>query len=146
MVDGRLVVERLEAVGEPLTHASGAMLFDQGQPGEGAYVLKSGMMRLSLLNDEGTPVWSRTMKPGSILGLPSTLGHTPYSLRATAVGQVELVFVSQRKLEELVRRDTMLGIALLRVISEEQVDLRRKLSLLNLQIPTRPRSLPTDGR
>ena len=140
MVDGRLVVERLEAVGEPLTHASGAMLFDQGQPGDGAYVLKSGMMRLSLLDREGTPVWSRTMKPGSILGLPSTLGHTPHSLRATAVGQAELVFVSQRKLEELIRRDTMLGIAVMRVVSEEQVDLRRKLSLLNLQIPTHPRS------
>jgi CRP-like cAMP-binding protein len=137
MMDGSLVVDRLEAVGEPVKHASGAVVFDQGQPGEGAYVLKSGSTRLSLLDYNGTPVWSRVVKPGSILGLPSTLGHTPYSLRATAVGQVELVFVSQPKLEELMRQDTTVGTALLKVVSEELVDLRRKLSLLKLQIPNR---------
>jgi len=135
--DGRAVVERLEAVGEPATYASGAILFDQGQPGKGAYVLVSGAVCLSLLDNEGSPVWTRMMKPGSILGLPSTFGHTPYSLRATAAGHVELVFVSQLKLEELVRQDTMVGTALLQVVGEELVDLRRKLSLLNLQIRSR---------
>jgi CRP-like cAMP-binding protein len=140
MVDGSLVAKRLEAVGELVTHASGAVLFDQGQPGVGAYVLKSGSTRLSLLDHQGTPVWSRIVKPGSILGLPSTLGHTPYSLRATTVGPVELVFVRQPKLEELMRQDTTIGTALLKVVSEELVDLRRKLSLLKLQIPTRSRS------
>ena len=136
MVDG-LVVRRLEAVGELITHATGAVLFDQGQPGVGAYVLKSGSTRLSLLNNQGTPVWSRIVKQGSILGLPSTLGHTPYSLRATTVGPVELVFVRQPKLEELMRQDTAIGNALLKVVSEELVDLRRKLSLLRPQIPSR---------
>jgi CRP-like cAMP-binding protein len=92
------------------------------------------------LDNEGIPVWSRMMKPGSILGLPSTLGHTPYSLRATTVGPVELVFVPQPKLEELMRQDTIVGTALLKVVSEELVDLRRKLSLLKLQIPHRSRS------
>ncbi len=140
MVDSSMVMERLEAAGKPVTQPSGAVLFDQGQPGEGAYVLKSGNTRLSLLNDEGVPVWSRMVKPGSILGLPATLGHTPYSLRATAVGQVELVFVSEPKLEELIRQDTTVGTALLRVVSEELVDLRRKLSLLKLQIPKRSHS------
>ena len=139
-MDSSMVMERLEAVGKPVTQASGAVLFDQGQPGEGAYVLKSGNTRLSLLNDEGVPVWSRMVKPGSILGLPATLGHTPYSLRATAVGPVELVFVRQPKLEELIRQDTTVGTALLKVVSEELVDLRRKLSLLKLQIPNRSRS------
>jgi CRP/FNR family transcriptional regulator, cyclic AMP receptor protein len=140
MVDSNLVVERLEAVGRPVSHRDGAVLFDQGQPGEGAYVLKSGSTRLSLLDNAGTPVWSRVVKSGSILGLPSTLGHTSYSLRATAVGQVEVVFVSQPKLEELMRQDTTVGTALLKVVSEELVDLRRKLSLLKLQIPNRSQS------
>jgi CRP-like cAMP-binding protein len=76
---------------------------------------------------------------------PSTLGHTPYSLRATAVGHVELVFVSQLKLEELVRQDTMVSTALLRVVGEELVDLRRKLSLLNLQVRSRQDGGRTDG-
>jgi CRP-like cAMP-binding protein len=135
MADSNVVVERLEAVGKPETHAGGEVLFEQGEPGKGIYVLKAGLTRLSLLDDKGCAVWSRTAKPGSILGLPSTLGHTPYSLRATAVGQVELVFVSQLKLEELVRHDTMVGTALLTVVGKELVDLRHKLSLLNLQVP-----------
>jgi len=137
MVDGKFVVDRLEAVGEPEARANGAILFDQGQPGKGVYALVSGTVRLSLLDNEGRPVWTRMTNPGAILGLPSTLGHTPYSLRATAVGHVELVFVSQLKLEELVRQDTAIGTALLQVVGEELVDLRRKLSLLNLQIPRR---------
>ncbi|MBZ5630511.1 MAG: Crp/Fnr family transcriptional regulator [Acidobacteriia bacterium] len=140
MVDGNSVVKRLEAVGEAVTHGHEAVLFDQGQPSVGAYVLKSGNTRLSLLDYEGTPIWSRTVEPGAILGLPSTLGHTPYSLRATTVGQVELVFVAKPKLEELMRQDTVFCTALLKVVSEELVDFRRKLSLLRPQIPQRPQS------
>lgn len=140
MVDGSLVVERLEAVGQPVTRPSGAVLFDQGQPGEGAYVLKSGNTRLSLWDNEGVPLWSRIVKPGAILGLPSTLGHTSYSLRATAVEPVELVFVPQPKLEELMRQDTTVGTALLRIVSEELIDLRRKLSLLKVRVPHRSHS------
>jgi CRP/FNR family transcriptional regulator len=136
MVDGSLV-ERLEAIGSPVTHHGGAVLFDQGQPGEGVYVVKSGTTRLTLLNTEGTPMWSRVARPGAILGLPSTLSRGTYSLRATAVGDVELVFVPTLRLEELIRQDTSVGTALLRVVSEELSDLRRKLSLLKVQIPKR---------
>jgi hypothetical protein len=45
--------------------------------------------------------------------------------------------VRQPKLEELMRQDTTIGTALLKVVSEELVDLRRKLSLLRPQIPSR---------
>ena len=64
MVDGSLVVDRLEAVGEPVKHASGAVLFDQGQPGVGAYVLESGSTRMSRLDNEGVPVWSADGETG----------------------------------------------------------------------------------
>ena len=38
------------------------------------------------------------------------------------------------------RQDTAVGTALLKVVSEALVDLRRKLSLLTLQIPNRSHS------
>lgn len=127
---------KLEALGMPLAQPKGAVLFDQGQPGTGAYILKSGAACLALLNHQGAPVWSRVVRPGAILGLPSTIGDTPYSLRATALESVELVFIPKRQVMEVMRQDPTLGTALLRILSDELVDLRRKLSLLRLQSPS----------
>jgi len=130
------LAERLEALGVLVAQPKGAVLFDQGQPGTGAYILKSGAACLSLLNHQGTPVWSRVVKPGAILGLPSTIGDAAYSLRAIAVESVELVFIPKQQVLDVMRQDPTLGTALLRILSDELVDLRRKLSLMRLQAPS----------
>ncbi len=131
-MDTALLRKRMEADGLRLSKPSGAVVFDQGQPGKGAYLLKSGSMLLSLFDYSGAVVWSRMAKPGEILGLPASLGNSPYSLRATAVEPVELIFVPKSKIREFVRQDTAMSAAVLKTLSEQLVDLRRNLSLLML--------------
>lgn len=119
---------RLELLGTAVVAPSGAILFDQGQPGAGVYVLKSGSASLCLLNSEGATVWSRIVGVGAILGLPSTIGGTPYSLRATVIESVEVVFIPKERLIEVMHQDPALASALLKILSDELIDLRRKLS------------------
>jgi CRP-like cAMP-binding protein len=116
--------EQLRGVGTPVAKERGAVLFRAGQAPRGAFVLRTGQLRLTLSStSELYP--ARTVGPGSVVGLPATFSGEPYSLTAEATQDCTLDFVPRRKLLELLRSNPAVGFQIVRILSEEIFQMRK---------------------
>lgn len=102
MSNSRVLVDRLASKNlatavekrARIVHSPGtSVIFRQGDKPESVYYLKAGEVKLTMEAGEKT-VMSVRVPAGSLLGLPAVMGNKPYSLTATAVGQVEVFRIS----------------------------------------------------
>jgi CRP-like cAMP-binding protein len=131
------LAQRLKHVGTNMELPRGTQLFDQGEPPKGVFVINAGRAHVSLLNGDGKAIWSRIVGPGAVLGLPSSMGRQPYGLAAVALDKVDVDVISDSAIRELMSRDPEVSSEVVRVLSEELRELRRKLALLNSGAPRR---------
>ena len=90
------------------------------------FLIRKGKVRLDL---DGTSIASRTLGPGSLLGLPATLNQKPYSLTATAIEDCRLDFIDRDAVLQLLRENTFVCFQALQVLGTEITDMRRAMSV-----------------
>jgi CRP-like cAMP-binding protein len=123
--------EKLISVGQPMLAPRSSVLFTSGDTSEGAYVLISGAVAIALLNEEGVTLWIRRLVAGSIFGVAAAIRGNSQVLWAITDEDSELVFVDRETLLETMRTDYSVGNEILRLMSLEVIDARRKLAMLN---------------
>lgn len=88
--------ERLEAL-EKIEHTTnfpaGAIIFMEGQPARGVYVVRQGRVKLLTTNSEGRTLILKIAKPGEALGLNSVITGKPYDVTAEILQPTELAFI-----------------------------------------------------
>jgi CRP-like cAMP-binding protein len=85
------LIAELDAVAVPVVLAMGEVLFQTGDPGEGAYVIRTGRIALTR-SDNGKVYPMGTRGPKSIIGLPAVLNGS-YSLSAMALEDSTFGFI-----------------------------------------------------
>ena len=108
----------LDSMAAPVVQPKNVVIFNQGDPPVGVYVIRRGSVRLTVKAGD-SEILMRVAQPGSVLGLPGVLSNKPYSLTARVVQQCELGFVRAEKLIQLVRDNPTLGLQVLQLLSEE---------------------------
>lgn len=109
---------QLESIGSRIQKTKGTFLFRHGDGVSGVYLVLSGQIRLGLERDpRGFP--SRVIGEGSLLGLPSTLSNSPYSLTAEIMEDSILSYVPQEKLRQLLRDQPQLCFDVMSILTEE---------------------------
>lgn len=124
------VFHQLQQFGCPLNAPSQSVVLEIGEPSQGAYLVISGRVRLSLPDDYGAALWSRTAGEGVILGLSSAIANDVQCLKAVAMEPTTLAFVEGEKLRKLVRDNPVIGAEILELLSAEVTELHRKWSML----------------
>lgn len=81
----------------------GAMLFAEGRPAKGIYVLCDGRARISVAGENGKRLMLRVAGPGEILGLSSALSGKAYDTTAEALDGAQVVFVKRKDLLKFLR-------------------------------------------
>ncbi len=112
--------DSLNAMGEPRSAAAGSVLFREGDPGKGLFLLHKGTVRLSIGKNDKSITY-RIVNPPHILGLPATVQERPYSLTAEVLEDAELLFVDSGKALEYLRHNTAMCMRVLEVLSHEMV-------------------------
>ena len=101
----RELAEALDAMASSHSCCPGAVLFRQGQQGDGVLVLRQGKVRLSAASHgNDTRLAYRVVGPGYVLGLPALFSGQPYSLTAEALEECIFGFVDRERALELIRR------------------------------------------
>ena len=90
--------------------AENRVLFHQGDPSDGLYILNSGEVTLTMASDNAAPIVSVRAVPGSLLGLPALVGNQPYTLTATAQPGARLSFM---------QNDPLMALKVLQVLAAE---------------------------
>lgn len=124
----------LEGISTRMAVAKGKVLFQQGEAGRGVFLLREGKVRLSLRAAGRKKLRYRIAGPGTILGVPSTLSHAPYSLTAENLADCELGFAPAEDVINLLTKRSDLCFQAVEIVAHEVRILRKRQAAL-LAVP-----------
>jgi len=88
-------LEDLEKIKYASAFPQGAILFLEGQPARGAYIVCAGRVKLSTTSRDGKTLILRIAQAGEVLGLHATVSGTPYELTAETLQPCQLDFIKR---------------------------------------------------
>lgn len=112
----------LQDLGQTKTGAAGTLLFQVGEKPLGVFLLLEGKVTLTLA--ENGVHYSRTVGPGSVLGLPSTMCAKPFSLSARIIEPLRYVFVRCEVVKEFLRTRSDLCFEVVEILAREVREMR----------------------
>jgi len=120
----------LEVLGTMVVSPRGTILFQQGQPPSGVFVVRKGKVRLSRICADGQRM-SRTVGAGHILGLLATVSDQPYLKTAEAVADCEFSSVDRIRVMSLLDRRADFWLQAVAVINDEMKLIRKRVMTSN---------------
>lgn len=113
-------------------HGRGRVLFAEGEPARGIYILRTGRATISISSSEGRVVMLRMAQPGDALGLNSVLRNCPYETTVITLEPCRTDFIPRSDLIELIQRSPAGADAILNLLSREVTELTDRAKLLLL--------------
>ena len=108
--------QALHSVGVLRTWTDGQVLLSRGQPTSAAMLLVKGRLRVSVITPEGEEQLLRWMLPGEIAGLSSVFAEAMNPADMVSVGLTEVLHVERSRLIDLIGRDSVVAVDLLRIL------------------------------
>lgn len=117
-------LRQLRKIGLHIRKSEGAVLFREGERCRGAFLIRSGRIRLSF---EGSKNFypPRILGRGRIVGLPATVSGGAYTLTAEVAADARVDWIPRQKLLTFLRQEPKVGAGILRLLSEEIFRMRK---------------------
>jgi CRP-like cAMP-binding protein len=103
------------------------VLFRQGEPSTGLFILHTGEATLSMHSELDQPILSFQAAAGSLLGLPGLIGNQPYSLTAVAHSGARVSFMPRAEFTAFMHAEPEAALKILQVLAAEVSSARRAL-------------------
>ena len=113
-------------------HGRGSVLFAEGEPARGVYILRTGRATVSISSSEGRIVMLRMAQAGDVLGLNSVLRNGAYDATVKTLEPCRTDFISRVELIELMQQSQAGTQAILKILSRELTELSDRAKLLLL--------------
>ena len=114
--------ESLKAFDEIKSLASyrrNTVLFAEGRPVRGIYILCDGRAKLSICSDTGKRLTLRIAGPGEVLGMGAALSNTPHEITAELLDNSQVVFIRRKELMKFLRENTGICLQVVHMLSQE---------------------------
>jgi CRP/FNR family transcriptional regulator, cyclic AMP receptor protein len=98
--DALLAFDRIKSI---CTVSRGEVLFHEGRPPRGIFLLCEGRAKLSVCSEHGKRLMLRIAGPGEVLGLSATMSGKPYELTAEVMDNAQVVFIKRKDLLKFLR-------------------------------------------
>jgi CRP-like cAMP-binding protein len=108
--------QALQSVGVLRTWTDGQVLLSRGQPTSAAWLVVSGRVRISVITREGEEQLLRWMLPGEIAGLSSVFAQANNPADMVSHGITQVLHIERARLIELIGRDPLVALDLLRIL------------------------------
>ena len=105
-------LEAFDAIKTVGIYPRGAILFTEGHPARGVFVLCDGRAKLSVCSEQGKRLTLRIAGPGELLGLSAVLSGAAYEVTAEMLDNSQVAFVKRKELLRFLRtyRDACLQV------------------------------------
>jgi len=114
-----------------LVHPRGKVLFAEGEPARGVFILRTGRATASISSSEGRMVILRVARGGDVLGLNSVLRNACYNTTIKTIEPCRTDFIPRTALLDLMENNHPAARAVAQLLSREVADLmERTRSLL----------------
>jgi CRP/FNR family transcriptional regulator, cyclic AMP receptor protein len=101
------------------TYPRNTILFSEGRPVRGIYLLCDGRAKLSICADGGKPFTLRVAGPGEVLGMGAALSNTPYEITAELLDTSQIVFIRRKELMKFLRENPSVCMQVVRMLSQD---------------------------
>jgi len=123
---GRRELAEVEAILEKQSYPPGEVVFREGDPGTGVYVVLSGSVEVSQNDGGGGHVVLSELHPGSFFGELALLDDTARTATATAAEATELALLRRSALLGLAEEKPQLGVKVVMNLSQIVADRLRR--------------------
>lgn len=113
-------------------HGRGKVLFAEGEPARGVYILRTGRATVSISSSEGRIFILRVAQPGDVLGLNSVLRRSSYDATVKTLEPCRTDFIPRAELIELIENSHAAARAVLQLLSHELTELTERTNSLLL--------------
>jgi CRP/FNR family transcriptional regulator, cyclic AMP receptor protein len=137
-------VESLKAFDEIKSLATfprSTILFAEGRPVRGIYLLCDGRAKLSICSDSGKRLTLRVAGPGEVLGLGAALSNTPYELTAELLDTSQIVFIRRKELMKFLREHPEVCMQVVRMLSQDLHGAYERVRTIGMVRTRRPRTI-----
>ena len=114
------------------THPRGDVLFAEGQPAVGVYVLCAGRAKISISSSEAKTLILRIAQPGDVLGVNSVLKGLPYEATVETLERCQIDFVPRADFIKLLDKSEAARVGVSKVLGNELSELVERARLLLL--------------
>jgi CRP/FNR family cyclic AMP-dependent transcriptional regulator len=94
-------------------------IFKIGEPGRTAYILMSGSVRVTTVDEDQQEVLVDEPAHGGFFGFASMLDETPHTTNAMAMEETECLELDRHDITELVKRKPLAGLDMLTVLGRQ---------------------------
>jgi CRP/FNR family transcriptional regulator, cyclic AMP receptor protein len=119
-----------------------SVLFAEGRPVRGIYVLCDGRAKLSICAENGKRLTLRIAGPGELLGLGAVMSNTPYEVSAEVLDDSQVVFVRRKELVKFLREHRAICMQVVCMLSQDLHGAYERVRNIGSIRPRRPRLLP----
>ena len=106
-------------------YAAGQEIFREGDPGDGMYVVKAGLVEISGVLTQDTRRVFAQIEPGGMFGEMAVIEHRPRSASATATKPSVVYFIPRGEMLGFIERSPGLALTLLQLISHRLREFNR---------------------
>lgn len=115
-------LQALRVITKELQFASQSEIFREGDPGNGVYFVKDGLVEISGVITENRRRTFSQLGPGEIFGEMAVIEHRPRSATAIALKDTTVYFIPRGEMLSFIERSPALALALLQQISHRLRD------------------------
>src|SRR5208283_5697653 len=113
---GRDELQALRLIAQERQVTAGCEIFKEGDPGDGVYFVKDGLVEISSVVGTGRRTLSQ-LGPGEVFGEMAVIEHRPRSATATAARDTDVYFLPRGEMLSFIQRSPALAFGLLQHIS-----------------------------
>ena len=115
-----------------------AVLFAEGRPVRGIYILCDGRAKLSIGAESGKKLTLRIAGPGEVLGLGAVMSNTPYEVTAEVIDDSQVVFVRRKELMKFLRARPAICMQVVCMLSQDLHGAYERVRNIGSVRPRRP--------
>jgi CRP/FNR family cyclic AMP-dependent transcriptional regulator len=108
---------RLAEIIEVRTYAKGEVLFWEGEPAQGLFLIKRGAVQISKTNYQGKQAILHIFGSGEVLAEAVIFSQAPYPATAEAVVPSTVYFMDTRAMQDLMLRHPRIALYIIEVLS-----------------------------
>ncbi len=120
----------LEKISRPATMGPDRLLFRQGTPAHGLFIIKKGSAKLTLKSGRKI-ILQIQVSANSLLGVPAVVGSQPYTLTAAALRGAEVAFVPREDFTRLIATAPHLMLKVVALLAGEVRSARQRISQID---------------
>jgi len=118
-VGSQEMIRHLDEIKEQRMLPQGTLLFEEGGPCRGVFLLCEGSARLSICSENGQRLVLRTATQGEMLALGASLSGEAYEYTAELLEPAQVVFIKRKELLEFLRDNPMICLEVVRHLSDD---------------------------